>query len=115
MFEKIMLLIAIVGLFGYIVVSLFLPDKGEKKSYRTCQSLSSEKWIYIPNDGLYLVHGDFWIAHNPKAEFPWQIVNVDHVLYELKTKEETVDVLSDLAEFMSCKDSTVFYYPKEEE
>ena len=115
MFEIIMLLIAVIGLFGYIVVSLFLPDKSEKKIYRTCQSLSSEKWIYIPDSGLYLVHGDFWIAHNPKADMPFQIVNVDHVLFEFKTKEETFDALADLTEFMSCKDSTVFYYPKEEE
>lgn len=109
MFETILIIIAIVAMLGYIIVDLFIPVNRKCKSYREVHSIHSDKWIFIPLNGLYLVKGDFWVAYNPKADMPYQIVNVDHVLYEFKTKDETSEALKQLSWFMDDDTTTVFY------
>ena len=108
MYEIILIIIVTVAMFGYIIASL-LPEKKEHRSYRECQPNCSDKWVFIPSHGLYLVKGDFWVGYNPKAEMPYQIINVDCVLYEFKTKEEMSEALEQLAEFMDDDTLKVFY------
>jgi len=109
MFEIILIIIATIGMVGYIIVDLFVPEKQKCKSYRECHPNCSDKWVFIPSHGLYLVKGDFWVGYNPKAEMQYQIVNVDCVLYEFKTKEEMSEALEQLAEFMDDNSVKVFY------
>ena len=108
MFEKILMILAVVGLFGYVFVNLFVPDKQKHKSYRECQPNCSNKWIYVPSSGVFLVKGDFWIGSNLKAEMPYQIVNVDCVLYEFKTEDEANKALEQIAFFLNDEEEMVF-------
>lgn len=108
MFKTILMIIAVIAMIGYIVVSL-LPEKMQNRSYRECQPNCSDKWVFIPSHGLFLVKGDFWVGYNPKAEMPYQIVNVDCVLYEFKTEEEMSEALEQLADFMDDNTLKVFY------
>ena len=108
MFETILMIIATIAMIGYIIVSL-LPEKTQHKSYKVCHPIRSEKWVFLPSKGLFLVKGDFWVGYNPKAEMPYQIINVDFVLYEFKTKEEMSVALLHLSMFMENDTKKVFH------
>ena len=112
MFSSICVVISAVLLVVWVILELFFNNNHKSKSYRDVQPNCSDKWVYLPSHGLHLVKGDFWIGHNPKAEMPYQIVNVDCVLYEFKTKEEMTKALFDLSIFMDNSTKKVFYLDK---
>ena len=110
----IMVIVGYILLVGYSVFESLLYKKEHELDCFVHESNLVNKWIlFLDNDLLVRVKGDFWVGYDAKQEKPYSVNCSNCSMGRYLSEERCQEILIELSQFLADDSRTVFEMPKE--